>query len=68
MYREPHLQQKSNQCAALWTEWYTCKYELRDHEKAKKVRNDWCQCCDEFSKMISQELKTNERYIGHKLP
>ena len=23
MYREPHLQKKSDECAALWREWHT---------------------------------------------
>ena len=29
---------------------------------APDVRKQWCQCCDELSEMISQEVKTNPRY------
>ena len=64
MYREPHLNEKNKECADIWYEWYNVKYLLKDKEKAKKLRENWCQCCDEFSEMISEELKTNPRYIG----
>jgi len=29
---------------------------------APEARQKWCQCCDEFGEMISQEVKTNPRY------
>ena len=29
---------------------------------APEARQIWCQCCDEFAEMISQEVKTNPRY------
>jgi len=29
---------------------------------APDARRVWCQCCDEFGEMISQEVKTNPRY------
>ena len=62
MYREPHLQRKSDKCAALWKEWYNYKFGLKNEEKAKEYRKLWGKCCDEHSKMISQEVKTNPRY------
>ena len=34
---------------------------------APEARKRWCQCCDEFSEMISQEAKTNPRYKDLKL-
>jgi len=40
MYREPHLQRKSNQCAILWKEWFNYKYGLKDEEKAKELRKN----------------------------
>ena len=62
VYREPHLQRKSDQCAILWREWFNYKYGLKDKEKATEYRALWCQCCDEFGVMVSQEVKTNPRY------
>ena len=29
---------------------------------APEARTKWCQCCDEFGEMVSQEAKTNPRY------
>jgi hypothetical protein len=29
---------------------------------APEARRVWCQCCDEFGVMVSQEVKTNPRY------
>ena len=29
---------------------------------APEARKKWCQCCDEFGEMVSQEVKTNPRY------
>ena len=31
---------------------------------APEARTKWCQCCDEFGEMVSQEVKTNPRYKG----
>ena len=62
MYKEPHLQRKSDECAEMWREWFYVKYTVKDKEKAKLLRQTWCQCCTEFSEMISQELKINPRY------
>jgi len=62
MYREPHLQKKSDECAALWREWNALwKNGNPDH---LEKRQDWCNCCDEFTEMLSQEVKTNSRYHG----
>ena len=62
MYREPHLQKKSDECANIWYKWFEQKYEIKDEEKAKELRKKWCQCCNEFGDMVSEEVKTNSRY------
>ena len=62
VYREPHLQMKSDQCARIWYEWFDVKYKQKDEEKAKLLRKLWCQCCHEFGEMVSEEVKTNPRY------
>tara|TARA_B100001939_G_scaffold20028_1_gene16448 strand:- start:69 stop:275 length:207 start_codon:yes stop_codon:yes gene_type:complete len=64
MYREPHLQIKSDQCAILWREWFNYKYGLKDEEKAKELRKKWCNCVTEFGEMVSEEVKTNPRYTS----
>tara|TARA_B100001939_G_scaffold7459_1_gene6866 strand:+ start:949 stop:1155 length:207 start_codon:yes stop_codon:yes gene_type:complete len=62
MYREPHLQKKSDECAAIWYKWYDAKFKDKDEEKAKKLRKTWSKCVTEFGEMVSQEAKTNPRY------
>ena len=62
MYREPHLQKKSDKCAAIWHEWFKAEYEEKDKEKAKTLRKKWCNCVTEFGKMVSHEKHTNPRY------
>jgi hypothetical protein len=62
MYREPHLQKKSDECAIIWREWH-CLWKNND-PKHIEVREKWSKCCDEFSEMISQEVRTNSRYHG----
>ena len=62
MYREPHLQRKSDQCAAIWKEWYNYKYGLKNEDMAKETRQLWCKCCDEFSDMLDAEVKRNPIY------
>jgi len=44
VYREPHLNKKSDECAALWREWF----ELLSNKDpaAKELRKEWCQCAD----------------------
>ena len=64
MYREPHLQKKSDECAAIWHEWSREKFEYKNEENAKELRRKWCKCCDDFGKMVSQEVKTNPRYTS----
>ena len=64
MYREPHLQRKSDQCAIFWREWFNYKYGLKDEEKAKELRKKWCNCVTEFGEMVSEEVKTNPRYTS----
>ena len=60
VYKEPHLQKKSDECAALWREWFEL-YSNKD-PKAKELRKVWCQCADELGEMVHQEIKTNPRY------
>ena len=62
MYREPHLQQKSDECRDLWYSWK----ELWDVDKfskeAQEARKKWGKCVTEFGEMVSEEVKTNPRY------
>ena len=62
MYREPHLQKKSDECANIWYEWFDQKYKIKNEEKAKELRKKWGKCVTEYGKMISEEVKTNTRY------
>ena len=62
MYREPHLQRKSDQCAYLWMNWYNYKYGLRDEEKAEECRKLWGKCVEEHAAMCDHEVKTNPIY------
>ena len=64
MYREPHLQKKSDECAVIWREWFKEKFENKNGENAKELRKKWCQCVTEFGEMVSEEVKTNTRYHG----
>ena len=64
MYREPHLQKKSDECAKIWYEWFDQKYGMKNEEKAKKLRTKWGECVTEFGKMVSEEVRTNPRYHG----
>ena len=64
MYREPHLQKKSDECAVIWYEWNKEKFENKNEEKAKELRKKWCQCVTEFGEMVSEEVRTNTRYHG----
>jgi hypothetical protein len=64
MYREPHLQKKSDECAVIWREWYKEKFENKDEEKAKILRKKWCRCVTEFGEIVSEEVKTNPRYTS----
>ena len=62
MYREPHLQNKSNQCRDIWHEWFKEKFENKNKEKAKELRKKWGKCVKEHGDMVSEEVKTNPRY------
>ena len=62
MYREPHLQSKSDECAIIWHTWYKTKYGEMDYEKAKTLREEWCNCAGELGEMVHQEYLTNPRY------
>jgi len=60
VYREPHLQNKSDHCAALWHIWY--KLYLDKDPLAPTARKAWCKCADELGEMIQYEVKNNPRY------
>ena len=62
MYREPHLQKKSDECAVIWREWFNEEFENKNEEKAKELRKKWSRCVTEFGEMVSEEVKTNPRY------
>ena len=64
MYREPHLQKKSDECRDIWHEWFEAKYEDKDEQRASEIRKKWSQCVTEFGKMVSEEVKTNPRYTS----
>jgi len=64
MYREPHLQKKSDECAVIWRDWFDVQYNKKDKEKAKEIRKKWCNCVTEFGEMVSEEVRTNTRYHG----
>lgn len=64
MYREPHLQNKSDECAELWHRWKELFDKNPSSKEAKDARKKWCNCVTEFGKMVSEEVKTNTRYHG----
>ena len=64
MYREPHLQKKSDECAVIWREWFKEEFENKNKEKAKELRKKWSNCVTEFGEMVSEEVRTNTRYHG----
>ena len=66
MYKEPHLQRKSDQCAILWKNWFNYKYGLKDEEKAQKCRELWGKCVEEHTEMCNRELSRNPRYTKMK--
>lgn len=65
MYREPHLQKKSDECAALWREWFEL-FSNKD-PASKELRKQWCKCSSELGEMVGQEVKTNSHYKGVEL-
>jgi len=62
MYREPHLQKKSDECAAIWREWIVL-FKNND-PRAQELRKEWSKCVSEFGEMVSVEVRTNPRYHG----
>jgi hypothetical protein len=59
MYKEPHLQKKSEECKILWNIWYEM---MNKDPLASTARKTWIKCADEFSEMINQECLTNPKY------
>jgi len=64
MYREPHLQCKSDECRDLWIWWKELWDRDKNSREAKDARQKWCNCVTEFGEMVSEELKTNTKYHG----
>ena len=64
MYREPHLQKKSDECAELLILWKELFDKDPSNKEAKDAIKKWCNCVTEFGKMVSEEVKTNPRYNG----
>tara|TARA_R110002020_G_scaffold182909_1_gene378740 strand:+ start:622 stop:825 length:204 start_codon:yes stop_codon:yes gene_type:complete len=64
MYREPHLQKKSEECHDLWWAWKKLWDINMSSKEAEEARQKWNECTSEFSEMISYEVKTNPRYQG----
>jgi len=64
MYREPHLQKKSNECSDLWHLWKELWDIDTNSKETKDARKKWCNCVTEFGDMVSQEVKTNPRYTS----
>ena len=64
MYREPHLQCKSDECRDLWLAWKEIWDKDNSSEEAKEARKKWGKCVTEFGEMVSEELRTNTRYNG----
>ena len=64
MYREPHLQRKSDECRDLWIWWKELWDRDKDSKEAKNARQKWCNCVTEHGEMISHEVKTNPRYTA----
>jgi hypothetical protein len=64
MYREPHLQRKSDECADLWLWWKELWDRDPNSKEAQDARQKWGQCVAEFGKMVSEEVRTNTRYHG----
>ena len=64
MYREPHLQRKSDECRDLWLVWKELWDRDNNSEEAKKASKNWGQCVTEFGEMVSEEVRTNTRYHG----
>ncbi len=62
MYREPHLQSKSDECRDLWWVWKKLWDVDKDSKEAKDARQRWCRCVTEHGEMVSYEAKTNPRY------
>jgi len=60
MYKEPHLQKKSEECKILWKIWYELLNSKDPLEPT--ARKTWIKCVDEFSEMVNEEYLTNPKY------
>ena len=64
MYREPHLQMKSDECRDLWWAWKKLWDVDKQSIETKDARKKWCQCVTEHGEMVSHVVKTNPRYTS----
>ena len=65
MYREPHLQCKSDECRCYLVGMERKVWDRdNDSKEAKEARKKWGQCVTEFGEMVSEEVRTNTRYHG----
>ena len=64
MYREPHLQSKSDECRDLWLVWKELWDVDKQGKETRDARKKWSQCVTEFGEMVSEEVRTNTRYHG----
>ena len=62
MYREPHLQCKSDECRDLWLVWKELWDEDNLSKESQEARKKWGECVTEFGEMVSYEVVTNPRY------
>ena len=62
MYREPHLQRKSDECRDLWLVWKKLWDVDKFSKESQEARKKWCECVTDFGEMVSEEVKTNPRY------
>ena len=68
MYREPHLQRKSDECAEIWNQWYEWRYTRPEDplapSVARELRSQWGQCAIELGDMVQETLRTDPYYKG----
>ena len=64
MYREPHLQCKSDECRDLWLVWKELWDRNNNSKETQEARKNWGKCVTEFGEMVSEEVRTNSRYNG----
>ena len=58
MYKEPHLNEKSDECSRLWYKWFDLSQDpaTRRSEECQEARRVWCQCADELGQMVHEAV------------